>query len=90
MVEATLRHVLLAVGAAVLFVSVVVLEPQTAVDMAVVFVAAVMVVVGLYLSRRAEKTTVEKAEKEKEVLGVAPDVASEDAELPRREPFDGT
>lgn len=87
--EKVLRRALLAIGAAVLFVSVVVLEPQTVADIAIAFVAAVMVVAGLYLSRRAEKTAVEKAEREKEALGVTPDVASEDDELPRREPFDG-
>jgi len=87
--EKRLRHALLAVGTAVLFVSVVVLEPQTAVDMAIAFVAAVMVVIGLYLSRRAENTNVRMAEREKDYLGVSPDVAPEDSELPRRDPFDG-
>ncbi len=85
----TLRRALLLVGAVLLFFSVVLTEPQTAADMAVVTVGAVMVIVGLYLSHRAEGKAVKKAEREKAALEAEPDVAPEDAELPRRNPFDG-
>lgn len=64
-----LRRALLFVGAVLLLFSVVLTEPQTAADMAVVTVGAVMVIVGLYLSRRAETTAVEKAEREKAGVG---------------------
>ena len=84
-----LRRALLFVGAVLLFASLVVTEPQTTVDMAVVTVGVVMVIVGLYLSRKAEETAMEKAESEEAVLEAAPDVVPEDAELPRRNPFDG-
>lgn len=84
-----IRRTLVFVGAVLLFVSVVVTEPQTTVDMAVVTVGAVMVLVGLYLSRVAQETALEKAEREKAVLDAEPDTVPEDAELPRRNPFDG-
>jgi len=84
-----LRRALVLVGAVLLFVSVVVTEPQTTVDMAVVTVGAVMVLIGLYMSRLAQETALEKAEREKAALDAAPDTAPEDAELPRRNPFDG-
>ncbi|MDZ7689540.1 MAG: hypothetical protein U5J64_12685 [Halobacteriales archaeon] len=84
-----LRRVFLFVGAVLLFVFVVATEPQTVADMAVVTVGVLMVLVGLYLSRRAETTAVEKAELERKTLEAEPDVVPEDAELPRRNPFDG-
>lgn len=84
-----IRRVLVLVGAVLLFVSVVLTEPQTTVDMAVVTVGALMVLVGLYMSRLAQETALEKAEREKSALDAAPDTAPEDAELPRRNPFDG-
>jgi len=84
-----LRRALLFVGAVLLFVFVVATEPQTTADMAVVTVGVVMVLVGLYLSRRAETTAVEKAERERKTLEAEPDVVPEDSELPRRNPFDG-
>ena len=84
-----LRRALLFVGAVLLFASLVVTKPQTTVDMAVVTVGVVMVIVGLYLSRKAEETAMEKAEAEEAVLEATPDVVPEDAELPRRNPFDG-
>lgn len=84
-----LRRSLVFVGAVVLFFSVVVTEPQTSFDMAVVTVGVAMVFVGLYMSRRAQETALEKAEKEEAVLEAAPDVVPEGSELPRRNPFDG-
>ena len=84
-----LRRLLLLVGAVLLFFSVVVTEPQTKTDMAVVTAGAAMVLVGLYLSRKAEETVLEKAEREEDVLDAAPDIVPEDSELPRRNPFDG-
>lgn|GEM_PF-3426344 len=87
--DGKLRRSLLFVGAVLLFVSVVVTEPQTTTDMAVVTAGAAMVLVGLYLSRRAEETVLEKAEREEDILEAAPDVVPEEGELPRRNPFDG-
>jgi sulfite exporter TauE/SafE len=84
-----LRRALVFVGAVLLFFSVVVTEPQTTTDMAVVTAGAVMVLVGLYLSRKAEETVLEKAEREEDVLDAAPDVVPEESKLPRRNPFDG-
>lgn len=84
-----LRRALVFVGAVLLFVSVVVTEPQTATDMAVVTVGVFAVLVGLYLSRVAQHTALEKAERETDALEVAPDIVPEDAELPRRNLFDG-
>jgi len=57
--------------------------------MAVVTGGFVMVLSGLYLSRRAKRRTMEKAETEKEALEAEPDTVPEDEELPRRDPFDG-
>jgi sulfite exporter TauE/SafE len=87
--DGRLRRLLLLVGAVLLFFSVVVTEPQTTTDMAVVTAGAAMVLVGLYLSRKAEETVLEKAEREEDVLDAAPDIVPEDSELPRRNPFDG-
>jgi len=87
--DGRLRRGLTAAGAALLFVSVVVTEPQTTADMAVVTGGFVMVLSGLYLSRRAKRRTMEKAESEKEALEAEPDTVPEDEELPRRDPFDG-
>lgn len=87
--DGRLRRGLTAAGAAVLFVSVVVTEPQTTADMAVVTGGFVMVLSGLYLSRRAKRTTMEKVDREKKALEVEPDTVPEDEELPRRDPFDG-
>ncbi|MFW5984143.1 MAG: hypothetical protein ACOCRA_03000 [Halobacteria archaeon] len=84
-----LRRALIIASAAVLFVSTVILEPQTTADMAIVSVATAGLLVGLYLSHRAENAVAEKAEREAEILSVAPDVVHEDDELPRREPFGG-
>ena len=84
-----LRRALVLAGAAVLFVSTVVLEPQTVADMVIVSVGTVSLLAGLYLSRRAENETTRKAEREEETLAVAPDVVRESDELPRRKPFDG-
>lgn len=84
-----LRRALLFAGAAALLVSVVVTEPQTATDMAVATGGFVMVLAGLYLSRRAQKAEMEKAEVEKRALEAEPDTAPEGEELPRRNPFDG-
>lgn len=87
--DGRLRRSLTAAGAALLFVSVVVTEPQTTTDMAVLTGGFVMVLSGLYLSRRAKRTTMEKAQTEREALGAEPDTVPEDEELPRRNPFDG-
>jgi len=84
-----LRRTLVLVGGAVLFVSAVVLEPRTAADMAVVSASTAALLAGLYLSRRAERRTVEKAGHEEEALAVPPDVVPEEDVLPRRNPFDG-
>lgn len=84
-----LRRGLVLAGATVLFVSTVVLEPQTVADMVIVSVATVSLLAGLYLSYRAENETAEKAKREEQRLAVAPDVVRENNELPRRKPFDG-
>jgi len=84
-----IRRALVFVGAVVLFVSVVVTEPQTATDMAVVTFGAAMVLAGLYMSRRAQETALEKAEREKDLLESPPDIVPEESKLPRRNPFDG-
>jgi hypothetical protein len=81
------RRALILISAAVLFVSTVVLEPRTVADMVIVAVATGSLLIGLYLSRRAENERAEKAEREKRSLTAAPDVVPEDDELPRREPF---
>jgi len=82
-----LRRALLFVGAVLLLFSVVLTEPQTAADMAVVTVGAVMVIVGLYLSRRAETTAVEKAEREKAALEAEPDRRARGRRTTKEEPF---
>ena len=82
-----LRKVLILGSSVVLLVSTVILEPQTAADMAIVAVATASLLLGLYLSWRAEKETAKRAEHEGEVLSAAPDVVGEEDELPRREPF---
>ncbi|MCX2818947.1 hypothetical protein EGH25_06235 [Haladaptatus sp. F3-133] len=87
--ERAVRRTLMIVGAVLLLVSLVLTEPQRLADMAVASVGAVMLLTGLYLSRRAERRTAEKAEKEKRLLAVEPDRVPEEAELPKREPFDG-
>lgn len=84
-----IRRALVFVGAILLFVSVVLTEPQTATDMAVVTFGAAMVLAGLYLSRVAHETAMEKAKREKDVLDSPPDVVPEESDLPRRRPFDG-
>lgn len=84
-----LQRGLVLAGGTVLFVSTVVLEPQTVADMVIVSVATVSLLAGLYLSYRAENETAEKAEREEELLAVAPEVVRENDELPRRDPFDG-
>lgn len=85
----TLRRALLFVGAAALLVSLVLTEPQTATDMAVATAGLVMVLAGLYLSRRAEDAVMEKVDREKAALEARPDSVPEEGELPRRNPFDG-
>lgn len=84
-----LRRFLILAGGAVLFVSAVVLEPQTTADMAVVVAGTAALLAGLYLSRRAEAEEAERAEREKEMLGVVPDTVPEGEELPRRDASDG-
>jgi len=80
---------LILTGSVVLFVTVVVLEPRTVADMVVAGFGTASLLVGLYLSRRAEMETQERAEREAEVLSGTPDVVPEGDELPRREPFGG-
>lgn len=87
--ESTVRRILLIVGSAILVVSLVLTEPERIADIAIAFVGVVMLFAGLYLSRKAENETVEKAKKEREMFAVEPDVVPEEDDLPRRSAFDG-